>query len=75
MKYPHKYACRKSQFNPLPTVSFKIEWKGEQYGHYEEYTPENKYRMLRSLVSIKLNLLEALQIRDEYEANITADSR
>ena len=67
IKYPHKYHHTADMFNPFQYVSFKLEFDGQTYGHYEEFgNDKDKYRMLRSLVYTKQALLEDLHYVKNY---------
>ena len=53
-------------------VYFTISINGELYGDYNEfYSIDDKYRMLRSLVSTKHSILEALAHQSTYRKEIT----
>ena len=68
MKWNHDYMCKAGGY--LTTISFKIKVGTKVYGHYEEYTPESKYKMLRRLVLTKHSLISAFYNELEHYTNI-----
>jgi hypothetical protein len=58
-KWKHTYTYKVGNIYPQ-TVSFKLRVGNKTFGHYEEYIPESKYRMLRLLVHTKHSIISAL---------------
>ena len=69
MKWKHTYTCKVGNIFSN-TISFKFKVGDKSYGNYEEYTPENKYRMLRSLVLNKQKLVSAFYEELEFYTNM-----
>ena len=72
MTYKHKHIYGSDTSIAPMNVYFTISINGELYGDYNEfYSIDDKYRMLRSLVSTKHSILEALAHQSTYRKEIT----
>jgi hypothetical protein len=75
-KIPHKFTyipARKSYPFDHHIVSFKVKWKGEWYGYFENYSigTFKPFKALRALVLTKHKLLKDIDFAENHNDTIT----